>query len=135
MVDRITPFRARLCQSLISILIILFLLKVAENIFIPMAFAGLLTIILLGPCNYMEKKGLARGIAALISLLLAIVLVTAVFYFISSQLISFKKDLPAVITQLTAVLDQIQEWIRNRFHLSSDGVKGLLDCAKDLTLS
>ena len=48
------PFHTRLSQSLISIVLILFLMKQAETIFIPLSFAGLLSIILITPCNYLE---------------------------------------------------------------------------------
>ena len=129
------PFHTRLSQSLISIVLILFLMKQAETIFIPLSFAGLLSIILITPCNYLEKKGLTRGIAALISLLIAIIFVTTILYFISSQIISFKKDMPAVISQFTDVLDEIQVWIKHRFHMTSTGMKQLLNSAKDQTLS
>lgn len=135
METRTTPFYTKLSQSLVAIILILILMKEGETIFIPMSFAGLLTMILITPCNYLEKKGVPRGIAALISLLLSIVLVTTVLYFISSQIISFKKDMPAVISQFTDELDKIQIWIKHRFHMTSTGMRQLLDSAKSQTIS
>jgi putative permease len=129
------PFHTRLSQSLIAIVLILLLLREAETIFIPISFAGLLTILLITPSNYMERKGVPRGIAALICLLASIVLVTTVLYFISAQIISFKKDMPAVINQFSDVLDNIQVWIKHRFHMTSTGMKQLLNTAKDHTIS
>jgi putative permease len=129
------PFRARLSQSLIAIVLILLLLREGETIFIPMSFAGLLTMLLITPCNYFEKKGVPRGIAALISLLVSIIVVVTVLYFISSQIISFKKDMPAVIAQFSDELDKIQVWIKHRFHMTSTGMKQLLNSAKVQTIS
>jgi predicted PurR-regulated permease PerM len=130
-----SPFYARLSLSLLAIVLILVLLREAQSIFIPMSFAGLLSIILITPCDYFERKGVPRGIAALISLLIAIVLVVTVLYFISSQIISFRNDLPSLVTQFTDVLDQIQLWIKHRFHMTATGMRQLLNSAKDQTIS
>ena len=129
------PFYTRLSQSLIAIVLILILLKYAESIFIPMSFAGLLSIILISPCDFLEKKGIPRGIAALVSLLVAVVFVVFVLYFISSQIISFRNDLPALATQFNQTLDNIQVWIKHRFHMTSTGMHQLINSAKSQTLS
>src|ERR1700744_456778 len=132
---KINPFYTQLAQCLVAIVIIFFLLKQAEAIFIPMSFAGLLAIMLIGPCDFMERKGLPRGIAALISLLLSMFLVVFVLYFISSQIISFRNDMPALLTQFDTVLDNIQLWIKHRFHMTSTGMHQLINSAKSQTLS
>lgn len=132
---KVDPFYTRLSLSLISIVLILFLLKQAESIFIPMSFAGLLSIMLISPCDFLEKKGVPRGIAALISLLVAVFLVVFVLYFISSQIISFRNDLPALITQFDTVLDNIQLWVKHRFHMTSTGMHQLINSTKSQTLS
>ena len=129
------PFGARLSYSLLGIVLILLLLREGQTIFIPMSFAGLLTMLLITPCNFLEKKGVPRGIAALISILVAVFLVTTVLYVISSQIISFRKDMPALIAQFSDELDKIQLWIKHRFHMTSTGMRQLLNSAKDQTIS
>jgi predicted PurR-regulated permease PerM len=61
--------------------------------------------------------------------------VVFVLYFISSQIISFRNDLPALVTQFNTTLDSIQIWIKHRFHMTSTGMKQLVNSAKDQTLS
>lgn len=132
---KINPFYTQLAQSLVAIVLIFFLLKYAESIFIPMSFAGLLSIMLIAPCDIMERKGIPRGIAAMVSLLVAVFLVVFVLYFISSQIISFRNDLPALVAQFDGVLDNIQLWIKHRFHLTSTGMHQLINSAKSQTMS
>lgn len=132
---KINPFYTQLAQSLVAIVLIFILLKQAETIFIPMSFAGLLAIMLIAPCDFMEKKGVPRGIAALVSLLVSMFLVVFVLYFISSQIISFRNDLPALVNQFNDVLDSIQVWIKHRFHMTSTGMHQLINSAKSQTLS
>jgi predicted PurR-regulated permease PerM len=135
MEKKINPFYTQLSQSLVAIVLILAILKYAESIFIPMTFAGLLSMMLISPCDFLERKGLPRGIAAMISLLIALFIVVFVLYFISSQIISFRNDLPALVTQFDSVLDNIQLWIKHRFHMTSTGMHQLINSAKSQTLS
>lgn len=135
MEKKINPFYTQLSQCLVAIVLILALLKYAESIFIPMTFAGILSMMLISPCDFMERKGLPRGIAAMISLLVAVFIVVFVLYFISSQIISFRNDLPALVTQFDSVLDNIQLWIKHRFHMTSTGMHQLINSAKSQTLS
>ncbi|TDW97591.1 AI-2E family transporter [Dinghuibacter silviterrae] len=132
---KVYPFYARLSLSLVAIFLIFFFLKYAESIFIPMSFAGLLAIMLIAPCDFLEKKGIPRGIAAIVSLLLSVFLVVFVLYFISSQIISFRNDLPALVTQFESVLDSIQVWIKHRFHMTHTGMQQLMNSAKSQTIS
>jgi putative permease len=129
------PFYTKLSQSLIAIVLILILLKEAQSIFIPLSFACLLAMLLISPSDYLERKGIPRGIAALISLLVSLVVIVLVLYFISSQIISFQKNLPVLFKQFTDELDHIQLWIKHRFHMTSTGMRQLVNSAKDQTLS
>lgn len=135
METRTDPFYTKLSQSLIAIVLILILLREAQSIFIPLTFACLLAMLLITPCDYLEKKGIPRGIAALISLLSSLVVIVLVLYFVSSQIISFQKNLPALYKQFTDELDHIQIWIKHRFHMTSTGMRQLVNSAKDQTLS
>ncbi len=129
------PFYIKLSHSLISISLILLLLYLGQNIFIPLAFACLFCILLIAPCRSMEKYGIPRGIAALISVILAITAVFIVFYFISSQIISFKNDLPHVGAQLFAAITDLELWVQKKFNVSAESMKDFLNSATSQTLS
>ncbi len=135
METKATPFYMRLSLSLVGVVLILLILREAQTIFIPMSFAGLLSMILIAPCDFMERKGIPRGIAALISILISAVVVVVVLYFISAQIISFRNNLPALVSQFNTVLDHMQLWIKHRFHMTSTGMKQLINSAKSETMS
>lgn len=130
-----TPFINRLSNSLLSIALILFLMYVGQSILIPLAFANLLAILLMSPCNRLEKQGVPRGIAALISLIIAITIVFFVLYFISSQILSFREELPAVATQLFAAINDLEQWVQKTFHVSARNMNEFLKSATSETLS
>ena len=62
------PFVQRLCYSLVSGALILIALYLGQHIIIPIAFACLFSIILIAPCDRMEKAGINRGLSATIAL-------------------------------------------------------------------
>jgi putative permease len=102
---------------------------------VPLAFASLLCILLMGPCSFLEKHRVPKGLAALLMVLGAIIVVIVVFYFISKQIIGFKSDLPKVANELYIGIQDLQLWIQKKFHISADVMKDYLNTATSDTLS
>lgn len=130
-----TPFINRLSNTLVSIALILLLMYLGKSILIPLSFACLFAILLMSPCNRLEKIGLSRGIAAMISLIIAIAIVFFVLYFISSQILSFREELPALGAQLYAAINNLEEWVQKTFHVSAKNMNEFLKSATSETLS
>ncbi|RFM30653.1 AI-2E family transporter [Deminuibacter soli] len=118
-----------------AIVLIFLILYMAQGICVPLSFAGLFAIILSAPCGYLERKGVPKGIAALISLLAALIVMFVVLYFISSQIMSFKNELPALTSQLQSSILDLENWAREKFNLSSDSMREMLHSATSQTLS
>ncbi|HEV7621018.1 MAG TPA: AI-2E family transporter, partial [Flavisolibacter sp.] len=110
---------AKLVNPLICVVIIFAILYVGRDILIPFSFSCLLALLLISPCHFFERQGCPRGIAALISLFLALMSFLVVFYFISNSLFSFKKDLPLMIDNLNQSLNQLENSIQKQFHVST----------------
>ncbi len=121
------PFYIKFSNGLIIIVLLIFLLHVGQHVLMPIAFAGLVSILLVAPCKFLEKHGLSRGLSALISLLLALVFFAFIFYFISSRLYAFKQDGPEVMRRLTLVLQELRSWIQEKFHVSTDKMDNVID--------
>ncbi len=130
-----TPFIIRLSHSLLSIALILLLMYLGHTILVPLAFASLLCILLMGPCNFLERHKFPKGVAALLSVLAAIIIVGVVFYFISTQIIGFRDDLPKVAHELYVGIQDLQVWVQKKFHISAHVMKNYLDSATSETLS
>jgi predicted PurR-regulated permease PerM len=93
---------------------------VGQGILKPLAFASLLAILLISPSRFFEKAGFPRGIAALISLLLAFVVFFIIFYFLSTSIISFKQDLPLLLQRLSDAMVDLEKWAQKKFHISTE---------------
>lgn len=129
------PFYIKLSHCLISIVLICFILFVGQSILVPLSFAGLFSIILMAPCDFLEKRKLPRSLAAFFSVLLFIIFISIILYFIYSQLISFQNDLPKLGLQLQQALTDLENWIQQRFHISSARMREFLNSATSQTLS
>ena len=130
-----TPFIIRLSHSLIAIGLILLLMYLAQSILVPLAFASLLCILLMAPCDFLEKRGFSKGLAALVSVLAAIIIVAVVFYYISKQMIGFRDDLPKVAHQLYAGIQDLQLWAQRKFRISDTVMKDYVNTATSETLA
>ncbi|TKK66011.1 AI-2E family transporter [Ilyomonas limi] len=130
-----TPFIVRLSHTLLSIGLIILFMYIAKSVLVPLIFASLLCIVLMVPCDYMERHRMPRSIAAIICLVLAITVVFTIFYFISSQIINFRDDLPKLGQQLFDGIHKLQLWIQQQFHLRASVVKNYLNSATSNTLA
>ena len=114
------PTNARIANWLISILVILILLDFGQAVFKPLAFALLLAILLITPCHFFEKAGFPRGVAALVSLLLALIIFIIVFYYLSTSIISFRNDIPILIERMQQTLQHFKHWAIEKFNVSPE---------------
>ncbi len=114
------PFYARLALSLLSVILVIFLLEQGRDIFVPLVF-GLLIAILLYPLNrfFQQKLKMGRSVAALVSLLIFITLLTFFFYFITVQFINFTHDLPDLKLRFRHVFADMHHWVYTKFHVNT----------------
>ncbi len=129
------PFYVKLSLSLLGIILILILLVLGKSIFIPLVFAGLLTIVLIGPSNWLEKKGLNRSLAAGLSLLAGLIIGFFVLYFITSQVTNFKDELPNLKLQLTKGITKGEQLLRERFGIKHQTMEDNINKLQEGVLS
>jgi putative permease len=121
------PFVQRLCYSLVSGALILITLCMGQHILIPIAFACLFSIILIAPCDRMEKAGINRGLSATIALVLSMILAVLIFYLVSRQFLGFRAALPVFSAHLKTLIAQFDEWIQNKMHINDFSLTQYLD--------
>ena len=114
---------AKLVNPLLCLIIIFALLYSGQEILKPLAFACLVAVLLITPCKFFERQGFPRGASALISMLLASIVFVVVFYFISSSIVSFRKDLPLMMENINESIRQMEAWAQKTFHISKDLVE------------
>lgn len=120
---------AKACIILILITLIGCLVYVGSSILVPLGFAILIAILLLPVNIFLEKRKVKREIAILISLVVSVVFVGALVYFLTSQVLAFVQDIPAIKKQLSHHLSSVQAWLSSRFHLTYTEQKDLVSDA------
>lgn len=114
------PFYVRLSLSLLTVVLLFTILRVAAGVVIPLLFALLAAIMLLPLNNFFENKlRLGRSISPLLCVTLAIAVMGVFLYFLSTQLAIFLEDIPAIQIRLTGLFDTIQLWLSSKMKMSA----------------
>jgi len=111
------PLYIKLGFQFLIIFFICFFINIAQNILIPFAFAVLLTVLLLPLVSFLESKNLGKVLSIGVALIIFIGFVALVIYFLSSQIVSFVKDVPSIKRHLNEHFLAVQGWIYNKFNI------------------
>lgn len=123
------PYSIRLCFQLLLVVLIAFIIVQCKTVLVPLYFSVLISILLLPLTSLFEKTGLPRAVAALLSVLLALVVISTIIYLLSFQIIAFLNDIPAIKLHLVEHYETLQHWIEQRFNISTIQQKSLVNNA------
>src|SRR5688572_28692541 len=112
------PFYQRLSLTLISLTIICAGLFFAKTIILPILFAVLLAMLLLPVTNFLVRKKFPKPLSILIPLVFSILTIAAIVYFLSSQVVNFLDDAPALRERITEVGASFQRWLTSSLNIS-----------------
>ena len=114
------PFYARLALTLLAVVLVFAILSAASNIFIPLVF-GLLISILLYPLNrfFENKWHFSRAASAMLSVFLFITALTGFIYFLALQIIGFSGDFPQLRSRFLEMFGNLQVWLSHTFHINN----------------
>ncbi len=107
-----TPFYQKFSLILISMAILVLALIYGKDLILPLLFSILLANLLLPVTNYFERKKMIKTMAILIPLTLAILTGALLVYFLSSQIVHFMEDVPALQKRFDEVSHSVQVWFR-----------------------
>lgn len=106
------PFYLKLSLILISIALICLALIYGKDIILPVLFAILLANILLPVTRFLAKRRFNKPLSIFIPLLLTIIVGGGILYFLSSQIMNFMEDVPALKERMNEVSHSFQVWFR-----------------------
>ncbi|PZP51752.1 MAG: AI-2E family transporter [Pseudopedobacter saltans] len=109
------PFFLQFSMRLLSIVLIILLAYLGEGIFKPLAFAGIFTLGLIGPCSWLERHGFNRSWAAATCVLVGLILIGLVVSFLSTQIAGFKEDIPHLKQQFNMAITQLEQFLNQRY--------------------
>jgi predicted PurR-regulated permease PerM len=111
------PFFIKLAAILLILVLGVYILSTLADIFIPIAFAVLIAI-LLNPLYVRLEKLMPKVPAILLSILLAVLVLAGLFYFLSTQINGFVSSIPLLQKKMDVLLAQAEVWSREHFGIS-----------------
>ena len=112
------PFYIKLSMILLMLALLCVLIIVAQDIIVPLCFAILLSVLLLPVVNFLERIKMGKVPSIIIALFVSLAFISAVLYFISTQVINFMDDIPTLKKQLSLHYNTIQAWVRQQFNIT-----------------
>ncbi|RZL50717.1 MAG: AI-2E family transporter [Pedobacter sp.] len=92
----------------------------ASPFLIPLALAAVLSMVFIRLCSFLESKGLGRGSASLLCILLFVLSVGLIIGLLSIQLGSLADNLDGMERRIVGLLESLKEWIRDTIGIKKD---------------
>ncbi|EDM38692.1 transport protein [Pedobacter sp. BAL39] len=90
----------------------------AAEFLIPVALAAVFSMLFIRLCNWLESKGMGRGLASFLCILLFVLTVAAIVLLLSWQLSGMVENMDDMKKRLTALLSNLQQWFQQQVGIS-----------------
>jgi len=124
------PFYIKSTIILLGLVLVAYSLSNLKGILTPVGFA-LIIAILLNPLVNSFNRRIPRIASILLSMLIALCIIVAIVYFLSSQISRFSENLPLLREKLDTMLLELQQWLERDFGLAVQTQLKLLRDAVD----
>ncbi|MEO8823559.1 MAG: AI-2E family transporter [Ginsengibacter sp.] len=96
-----------------------YLAILGEEILLPLAFAFLISLLLLPISNFMENSlKFSRSMAGIVSVLLLLLAFSGIFYVLGSQIADLGNEWPLLKKQLIGLFNDTQTWLSTTFQVN-----------------
>ena len=112
------PFYIQATAVLFGLVLLVYVMSQLADILVPLAFAAFLAILLNPVCNWLQHHKFNRVWSIFAAMLLALCVVTGIFYFLSTQIIQFGDALPMLEKKFALITIHLKEWINLNFNIS-----------------
>lgn len=112
------PLYVKITVLLLLTYLVFYGFYIGQDIFSPLGFAFLFAVLLRPLEKQFIKWKVPKVLSIVITLLIAILVVAGLVTFLSKQIASFVKDVPAIKHNLNDLWSQFQHWLSVKFHLS-----------------
>jgi predicted PurR-regulated permease PerM len=112
------PFYLKSTVVLLGIILLVFVFAQLADILVPLAFAVFIAVLLNPLCTRLQRLKVPRLASIIIAMLIAVVVLVAVFYFLSTQIIQFGDSLPMLKQKMGEIFTQLQSWVDSTFGVS-----------------
>jgi predicted PurR-regulated permease PerM len=104
------PFYFKSTVILLGLILLVYILSSLRDIMVPLAFAVLLSILLNPLTDWFQRKKIPAILSIFFSMLIALIVITGVIYFISSQMSSFGNEWPLLKKRSIELFAKFQHW-------------------------
>ena len=111
------PFYLKATIVLFGVTLLCYALINLKEILAPISFSLIIAILLNPLVNKLQKKGIKKMLAIVIAITLAFIIVAGIIYFISSQVMNFGENLPALKAKFNEHFVQMQVWVQANFNM------------------
>ena len=113
------PIYVKLALVLLTLVIIIFTLNLAQGIIVPIILAFLFAILLSPIADFFKTKlHLPNVISVIITVLLFIIFIAALITFISLQITDIASDIDKIQRNITIHINNIQQFVKEEFNVS-----------------
>ena len=120
MADKELPFYLKATLILFGLVLLTYIFYTLGDILIPLAFAAFIAILLNPLVNRLQKWKVPQIPAIILSLLLAVVFIAALFYFLSTQIAQFSEGFPLLKQKFVQISGDLEQWIFEKFNISTE---------------
>jgi predicted PurR-regulated permease PerM len=113
--------------SVLGILVLMVVILVfAKPFLVPIAFAGLLSMLLVPSARWFQSKGLNRAVATVLSIFILISFFAVVIFFISWQISDIAGNATKLEEQVTAKYEQAKEFVSQQLNIPPEKQKQMI---------
>ena len=125
------PSYVKLTCIAILLMLVFYLISVGQGIMLPLAFAFLLSILLLPVENWLVRKGVPRVLSIIICLLIFVLAIFLLASFVSQQVTTLADDFPRIKKSLNGLWDKSQVWMYEKLNISYSKQEEMAESAKN----
>ena len=111
-------FNASILKKLLLLFATLVVLHYSKAFLMPLTIGGIIATLFLPFCNWMEAKKIPRGLTAFFSLLLIILLVSAILFLIGWKISSLASDLDSIKLKAIEKFNAFQNYLLVNFGIA-----------------
>src|SRR5947209_5458534 len=111
------PFYIKAPAILLGLVLFVYILSALGDVLVPFAFSVLIAILLNPMYNWLAAR-MSKVPSILLTILIAVLIVVALFYFLSTQISVFSESIPLIKQKAASLLVQLQDWAKAHFGIS-----------------
>ncbi len=111
------PYIVKFAFALLSVTLLVYWLKVLEDILVPLFIAVILAMAIFPISNWLEKIGLGRVWAVTFALIIFVLFSGGIIWLASSEIASFSEIFPQLEERFRHLFLQAQRWTEDTFHV------------------